>query len=79
MNRAKIEKLKKNIKHYAPEIIAGTSVVAGVVALICLRKQETEVLLTLSPDEWTKISSGDAVKIVTDAGPIFLAKEVHTV
>jgi len=79
MNKEKLAKLKKQIKHRVPEIIVGATVIAGAAAAYYIYKNQDagEKLVALTNDEWTKLMSGDAIKIDTDAGVLYIAKEFH--
>lgn len=39
MTNEKLTKLKRKVKQYAPEIIVGATVVAGVIALVWIKNQ----------------------------------------
>lgn len=43
MTNEKLAKLKRKVKHYAPEIIVGVTVVAGAVALVWIKNQVSTI------------------------------------
>lgn len=76
MNNEKIAKLKKQIKHYTPEIIAGTTVLAGVAALAYIKHELAdagEMTLTFSKEEWNGLENGATV--ITNYGSGILATQ----
>jgi hypothetical protein len=83
-----LDKLKKNVKHYAPEIIVATTVAAGVAAAIYLKKTfdnmpsgpvvgKDDLLLVVpfTQDELNSvILDGETVDIFTSLGQFTMKK-----
>lgn len=52
MNQEKLNKLKRNIKHYTPELIVAGLVVAAGVAAVCMYKKPSQTPADLVLPDW---------------------------
>lgn len=70
-----LAKIKKNIKHYAPEILVGVSVAAGTIALIYVIKNVDEIPMVLALDDTLRYikDTGDSALFETSIGTFMLS------
>lgn len=61
--------LKARIKHHTPEIIAGTSVVAGIIAVIYIRKNLDVTL----PKAFMAHAADPTIEVITGSEDAFVA------